>query len=292
MSVNAEYYRVFPIDLASKLNNKEAMSYLLLLFKSDFITGESNVLLETLSNLSGYDAETISNHLHKVADNSDYLSIDRRYIGKESGKPKTKNYYKVTFPAMNFIMVDSDFLDFEIEGYSKKTQHDIKGFILLIKCLCLNNTNITKFSLREIEKRIGLSYCTIQNYMKKCIDLGYIIHEKGCYRINLSYFDKDNSYIYPAGTPDLYKDIYNSILNHCSSKGVEVPPYNSKYIGRIAVKYPYLESELLKQGNDSSLEKRIPKLPDKVDSLNYFVKVLTNGIVTSDPNKSTTKFEM
>ena len=44
------HYRVFPINLGKQLSNKEAHVYLLLLFKSDYNTGESNVLLETLSN--------------------------------------------------------------------------------------------------------------------------------------------------------------------------------------------------------------------------------------------------
>ena len=60
------YYRVFPINLGKQLSNKEAYIYLLLLFKSDFKTGESNVLLETLSEEAGYKADAISDYLHKV----------------------------------------------------------------------------------------------------------------------------------------------------------------------------------------------------------------------------------
>ena len=42
-------YRLFPIKLGKLLSHKEAYAYLSLLFKSDYNTGESNVLLETLS---------------------------------------------------------------------------------------------------------------------------------------------------------------------------------------------------------------------------------------------------
>lgn len=38
-------YRIFPINAAKVLSNKEAYIYLALLFKSDFQTGESNVFL-------------------------------------------------------------------------------------------------------------------------------------------------------------------------------------------------------------------------------------------------------
>lgn len=291
MPDNSENYRVFPIDLASKLNNKEAMTYLQLLFKSDFQTGESNVLLETLSELSGYDSQTVSSHLHKVADESDCLKIERKYIGKDSGRPKTKNFYTVKIPTMNFIMVDREFLDFEIDGLSKKSKHDLKGFILLIKCVCLNNTNITKYSLRQIAEKIGLSFSTIQNYMKKCIELGYIVRENGYCRINLPYFDKGNDKHFPTGTPDLYKDIYRSISNYCIKKNCAVPPYNNDCISRIAVKYPYKESDLTdiedmalaeQYSITRQLEIRVSNLPDKIDSLNYFVKILTNDIVRNN----------
>lgn len=291
MSENSENYRVFPIDLASKLNNKEAMTYLQLLFKSDFKTGESNVLLETLSELSGYDSETASSHLHKVAEESDYLKIERKFIGRDSGKPKTKNFYTVKIPTMNFIMVDRGFLDFEIDGLSKKSQHDLKGFILLIKCVCLNNTNITKYSLRQIAPKIGLSFSTIQNYMKKCIEFGYIERENGYYKIILPYFDKGNDKHFPIGTPDLYKDIYRSISNYCIKKNCATPPYNKNCISRIAVKFPYMDSDLTDIEDKALMEQysitrqleiRIPNLPDKIDSLNYFVKILTNDIVRNN----------
>lgn len=293
MSDSPEYYRVFPIDLASKLNNKQAMTFLHLLFKADFVTGESNVLLETLSKLSSYDSETVSSHLHKVADESNYLIIERKYIGNDSGKPKTKNTYKVTYPTMNFIMVDRGFLDFEIDGLSDKAQHDLKGFILLVKCVCLNNTNITKYSLRQIAERIGLSYSTIQNNMNKCITLGYIVQENGYYRIALPYFDKGNDKQFPMGTPDLYKDIYRAISNYCIMKNCTIPPYNKDLISKIAVKYTYMESELTELGNKAiaeqysitrQLESRLPNPPDKIDSLNYFVKALTNDVARIKDN--------
>lgn len=293
MSDSPEYYRVFPIDLASKLNNRQAMTFLHLLFKADFVTGESNVLLETLSKLSGYDSETVSSHLHKVADESSYLIIERKYIGNDSGKPKTKNTYKVIYPTMNFIMVDKEFLNFEIDGLSDKAQHDLKGFILLVKCVCLNNTNITKYSLRQIAERIGMSYSTIQRYMAKCIELEYIVQENGYYRITLPHFDKGNDKQFPMGTPDLYKDIYRAISNYCIMKNCTIPPYNKDFISKIAVKYTYLESELTDLGDKATaeqfsitrqLEIRLPNPPDKIDSLNYFVKVLTNDVVHINDN--------
>lgn len=279
---DASYYRVFPVNLGKQLSNKEAYIYLLLLFKSDYNTGESNVLLETLSKEAGYDADTVSGYLHKA---KDYVDITRQYIKTENGLPKTKNFYKVHIPSKDFIMVSRSFLDLHFENLTLKEETDIKGFILLVKCICLNNCNLTFYSLRKMAALLSLSYGTIQKNMKKCIELNLIEPYKGCYRIMLDCFDKGNTNYFPKGTPPLYKEIYNIIDLFCQTKGLETPPYKRDLIGQIAVEYPYTWQDL-KQANDIEfikrhsvkfqLAQRFPNLNEPVNSLNYFVKVLTN----------------
>lgn len=276
------------------------MTFLNLLFKSDFENGKSNVLLDTLAETSGYNAETISGHLHKIEGIGDFLKIERKCIGMVNGIPKTKNYYTTAIPTKDFIIVDKGFADFEIDELPKKAQHDIKGFIILIKCLCVNNTNITFYSLRQIEQRIGLSYATIQNLMKKCRELGLIVQTDKGYEIKLPYFDKGNSRIYPNGTPDLYKSIYKEITSFCTFHKIIVPPYKAEYISKIAVRFPYKEEELagiddtdlqMKFSLKHQLEKRLPMPPKEIKSLNYFVKVLTSEkLANSTTDKSTDYF--
>ncbi len=273
------------------------MTFLNLLFKSDFENGKSNVLLDTLAETSGYNTETISGHLHKIEGIGDFLKIERKCIGIVNGIPKTKNYYTTAIPTKDFIIVDKGFADFEIDGLSKKAQHDIKGFIILIKCLCLNNTNAAFYSLRQIEQRIGLSYATIQNLMKKCRELGFIVQADKGYEIKLPYFDLGNARIYPNGTPDLYKSIYKEITNFCIFHKINVPSYKAEYISKIAVRFPYKEEEL--KGIDDTnlqmnyslkyqLEKRLPMPPKEIRSLNYIVKVLTSEkLETSTTDKNT-----
>jgi Mn-dependent DtxR family transcriptional regulator len=196
------YYRVFPISLGKQLSNKEAHVYLLLLFKSDYNTGESNVLLETLSKEAGYNADTVSGYLHK-AKRLGYVDITPQYIKAENGQPKTKNFYKVHIPPKDFIMVSRSFLDLHFDNLTLKEETDIKGFILLVKCICLNNCNLTFYSLREMAKHLKISYATIQKNMKKCIKLKLIEPHKDGYRIMLDCFDKGNTNYFPKGTPPL-----------------------------------------------------------------------------------------
>ena len=127
-------YRIFPISISKNLSNKEAYIYLSLLFKSDYKTGESNVLLETLSKETGYDSETVSGYLHKAKEYR-YIEITQKTCGKkEDGSTKTKNFYKIHIPQKDFIMVNRKFLDFHIENLSIKEETDLKGFILLHYC--------------------------------------------------------------------------------------------------------------------------------------------------------------
>ena len=293
-------YRLFPINLGKQLSNKEAYAYCSLLFKSDYNTGESNVLLETLSNEVGYSADTVSDYLHKAKDLG-YVDITRQYIKKENGQPKTKNFYKVRIPSKDFIMVSRSFLDLHFDNLTLCEETDIKGFVLLIKCICLNNCNMTFYSLREIAKHLSLSYGTIQKYINKCIELNLIKRYKNCYRITLDCFDKGNTGYFPKGTQPLYKEIYNVIDLFCQTKGVATPPYNAKLIGLIAVEYPYTRMEL-KQIDDIDfikkysikykLSQRLPNLNEPINSLNYFVKVLTNKSFEIPPKKEPLKVVM
>lgn len=301
MKVDDEnYYRVFPINLGKQLTNKEAYIYLLLLFKSDYKTGESNVLLETLSEGTGYSADTVSGYLH-TAEKLGFLDITREYTKTGNEQPKTKNFYKVHIPPKNFIMVSKSFIDLHFDNLTLKEETDIKGFILLVKCICLNCCNQTFYSLRKMAAHLKISYSTIQKCMNRCIEMKLIKPYKNGYIIMLDCFDKGNTNYFPKGTPPLYKDIYNTIDLFCQTKGIATPPYKRKFISMIAAKYPETERDLQKYNDIEVIKKyslrfqlaqRLPNLEGDINSLNYFVKVLTNKVYTIKPKKEPMHFTM
>ena len=282
-------FRLFPISIVQHLKHMEAYTYLVLLFKSDFETGESNVLLETLSNEIGYTSETVSKYLHKAE--GKYVEITSHHSIKADGSPMTKNFYKVIKPTKDFIIVNREFLDLHFPSLSLKEEADLKGFILLVKCLCYNNCNLTYYSLRKMDNELTICYATIQKMMKQCRELNLIAYdeEKECYIIMLDCFDLGNTGFFPKGTPVLYKDIYNTIDQFCLSKGVKTPRYDKKLIAMIAAKYPETRKDIAKiykQTGDMKfvkrnlisyqLAQRLPTLDEPINSLNYFVKVLLN----------------
>ena len=284
-------YRIVPIKLAQSVSNKEIYSYLALLFKSDFKSGKSNVLLETLSAMTGYNAETVSSHLHKIAELG-YIKIDT----KPCGEQKTKNFYTIDIPTEDFIMVNKSLLDLHLNDMVNKDATDIKGFLVLIKSICLNNTNTTLYSLRKMAEHLKLSFPTIQKLMKKCLGLNLIDKVDNSYQITVDCFDKGNTYKYPLNTSHLYKATYETIRKFCKEKGFEAPPYKKEYIARIAVHFTLTEKELEEIGDaeftrkyslKSALERRIKDFKEPVNSLNYFVTVLTNDPVKIEPQRAT-----
>ena len=289
-------YRIVPVKLAQSVSNKEIYSYLALLFKSDFKSGKSNVLLETLSAMTGYNAETVSSHLHKIAELG-YVKIET----KPCNEMKTKNFYTIDIPTEDFVMVNKSLLELHLNGMGIKEATEIKGFLVLIKSVCLNNTNTTLYSLRKMEKHLKLSYPTIQKLMKKCLDLNLIDKVDGGYRITVDCFDKGNTYKYPHNTPRLYKATYETIRKFCKEMGFEAPPYKKEYIAQIAVHFTLTEKEIEEIGDaeytrkyslKAALERRIKNFKEPVNSLNYFVKVLTNDLVKLEPPKEKLSFIM
>lgn len=296
-------FRLFPISIAQHLNNKEAYTYLVLLFKSDFETGESKVLLETLSKEIGYTSETVSKYLHKAE--GKFVEIAPHHGIKANGNPMTKNFYKVIKPTKNFIIVNREFLDLHFVTLSLKEEADIKGFILLVKCICLNNCNFTYYSLRDMDKHLKISYATIQKLVKRCEELGLIVKDKGCYKIKLDCFDLGNTAYFPKNTPALYKDIYDTIAQFCLSKGFEAPPYDRKYIAKIAAKYALTKkeiSEIYKQTKEKDfvkrnyipyiLQQRLQDLDEPINSLNYFVQVLCGKKYEKAPKREPYEYHL
>lgn len=289
---NNIHYRILSREVAKLLSNKEIYVYLVLLFKSDFHTGVSHVTQETLSKLTGYPEDTVSRYLEKV-EQYKFIDIQTSQIGQTTGgRPKNKNTYYNKIPTHNFIMVQKELLDLNINGLSLKKQSEIKGFLLLIKCVCLNNGNITLYGLNKITEEISLSYVTIQKLMVKCKKLGLIIDNpngKG-YLITGDYFDIGNTkFRYPKGTPIDYKLIYEEIYYYLIGKGQREPPiYKRSFISNIATRY-YSSQRFAEHPNISNmlnlmveLENRIPKITKPIKSLNYICKALLGRTVKAE----------
>ena len=150
--------------MAGKLKPKEAYLFYCLALKSDFVTYESDIKQETLTNEYGIkDVDQIREWLYK------FQSYGLLRIIKSNIKGKYGNFQRCRY----ILNTDNYVLISEILK-SEPISTQLKGFLILLKCKCLNGTNSTLYNQNQLAKEFGISVGTISNYMKEAIDNAYI----------------------------------------------------------------------------------------------------------------------
>ena len=157
-------YRKITELLAGRLKPKEAYLFYCLALKSDFITNESYITQEGLAKFYGIkDVDQIREWLYKFQSKG-LLTIVK---SKVKGQYGTFRKCKYILNADHYNLI-SDLLKEE------PVSSQLKGFLILLKCKCLNGTNITKFSQNQLAKELGISTGAISQYMKEAIDNDYV----------------------------------------------------------------------------------------------------------------------
>ena len=150
--------------MAGKLKPKEAYLFYCLAMKSDFRTNLSNIKQKSLAEYYGIkDTDQISDWLYKFQ-SCGLLRIIKFNTKGQYGKFQRCKYQLNTD---NYVFI-SEIL------HDEPISNQLKGFLILLKCKCLNGTNTTKYSQNQLAKELGLSTGTISNYMKQAIANGYI----------------------------------------------------------------------------------------------------------------------
>lgn len=150
--------------MAGKLKPKEAYLFYCLAMKSDFRTNLSNIKQKSLAEYYGIkDTDQISDWLYKFQSQG-LLRIIKLNVKGQYGKFHRCKYQLNTD---NYVFISEVLHDEPIKN-------QLKGFLILLKCKCLNGTNTTKYSQNQLAKELGIATGTISNYMKQAIDNGYI----------------------------------------------------------------------------------------------------------------------
>lgn len=298
--MNQVLYRILPIDALQQLKLQPAFFLCVLYFKSDFKTGHSDVLRETLAELTHCHPDTVSKWTDQLA-SLGFLHKRPYRVKSADGKWKNRNEYILPIPEKDFIMVNEDFLDLRFEGLDEKVAVCLKGFLLKLKAACLNNSNDTLYTLEELAKAMGICRSTVQKYMGISKKLGIVDKLEGGYRIKLRCFDKGNCPTLPKGTPKAYREAYREIDRFCRSMQLPTPKYERKYIAQLLARYPESEEQLRKTGDAEFVErhslraqlyKRLGSIKKPVRSLKYVVKALTNKDIPEPGEKPATEYIM
>lgn len=270
MDIDKLSYRRVRNDLHKHLNNKEAAVLLALVFHADYQTGVSHVIHRTVVEKTGIPESSLKKYLKQLKEKG-IINMTSYYDGvTPKGQPRHLTDYFIQMPDIYYIMVSRKLFDLKLEGMELKEISFIQGFILLLKCLCMNFTDTTLYSYRKMSEHMLLSYATIAKMMKLCLEYGLVSrYEEGKgYSIRKGLFYNG----YPPMTIPKeavrYRDIYSVIYEFCKSRRVVCPPFESSLLERISMFgcTPQMLRELY--------EKRCPELPEKISSLNYFVKIM------------------
>ena len=226
---------------------------------SNHKTNISHVTEEKLSLLTGLDERTIRRSIKRL---KGVGCLTVQTIVKEDadrGFIKRNSYY-IKSTSKDYFFLDNGF-------FKKNYPAKIAGFLLLLKAVCLNNTDTVQWSNSQIAKAVGLSRNTVIALLNECRRLGLIkTIEKG-YELTAGCFINHSIRKTAAG-------IYKEICEFCKSQGTIPPNWDKRAMSVLLTKYnavglPASEPITITY----QLNKRCRNLPEKV-SLPYFIKAL------------------
>ena len=242
-------------------NSKPVDIYVWAIIKccSNHKTNISHITEEKLSLLTGLDERTIRRSIKRLKD-AGYLTVQTT-IKEDADRGFIKrNTYYIAPIKTNYFFLDNSF-------FQKNYPAKIAGFLLLLKAICLNNTDTIQWSISQIAKGIGLSRNTITALIKECQQLGLIKPISNGYELTAGCFINSSVKKTNAG-------IYKELCEFCQSKGVTPPNWDKRAMSVLLTKYNAIG--LLRTEPISityQLNKRCKTLPEKA-SLPYFIKVL------------------
>lgn len=226
---------------------------------SNHKTNISHVTEEKLSLLTGLDERTIRRSIKRLKD-AGWLTVQTTMNEDASRGFIRRNSYYIKSTSKDYFLLDNSF-------FKKNYPAKIAGFLLLLKAICLNNTDTVQWSNSQIAKAIGLSRNTTTALLNECRQLGLIkAIEKG-YELTAGCFINSAVRKTAAG-------IYKEICEFCKSKSITPPIWDKRAMSVLLTKYNAIDVPNTEPISLTyQLDKRCKNLPEKV-SLPYFIKAL------------------
>lgn len=226
---------------------------------SNHKTNISHITEEKLSLLTGLDERTIRRSIKRLKD-AGYLTVQTTVKEDADRGFIKRNTYYIKPEKSNYFFLDNSYFK---RNYPAK----IAGFLLLLKAICLNNTDTIQWSISQIAKGIGLSRNTTTALLNECLQLRLIKPISNGYELTAGCFINSSVKKTNAG-------IYKEICDFCKVKGVAVPKWDKRAMSVLLTKYNAIGLSNIEPISIAyQLDKRCENLPEKV-SLPYFIKVL------------------
>lgn len=243
-------------------------------FCSNYRSGESHVTQEKLKTLTGLPLRTIQSIISRLRE-TNLITVETLQIGKQK-----LNVYRFNLRPANFFLVKNSF-------YYTNIDQKGKGFLLLIKSLCINNTNTTLYNRTQIAKELGQDRNTVSKMINNLVEKNMLLELDQGFSLPANYFplyskDKTSKFGYEKLRSE-DKFVLNTILDFCNEKGSILFAPDLKPLKIIFAYYPF-QKRNFENLNDEDfikshylpevLKTRCATLPPKIESLNYFLTVL------------------
>lgn len=254
-------YRIIDRNIAGKLSANETYTLFCLLSKSDYTTGLSHIKQETLKDIIGIKKiDTLQSHLSKFYELNILRKKTRGHIG-DKGYFKT-NIYHYQIPTDNWVRINLDLIK------NQNIPSKVKGFLILLKCLCVNNTNLLNYNKSQISRLLNIDIKTIRSYINLSLELKLIEETDSGFRIlNKSILEDYKTPTVPKSYMDHHIDYYYLIYNFCIENNLPIPRFDDYLVMKLLINYD----------NDFIIEKleaNIDKFKNrKYLTLEYLVKV-------------------
>ena len=279
-------YIVISKKIANKLignnKNRDAYIYAYIRLCSNFKTGISNVKERKLSELTGVPEGSISEAIGRLKEAGLFKVEDYSFRGTNT--PITRNRYYFDLNPVIFFYVKNEFFYEDIEA-------ELKGFLLRLKTICINDTNFTLYSVNRIAKELHSDNKTIRKYMDLAIKKQRIKELKKGFAI------LDTNILPRWCENERHDEIYDTISRYCILKGTIPPPMAKDLLSRLSMLFPESDTEVSDRIHENptaldviknkyslqrNLERRCKRLPKQIDSLEYFITVLGGKEVKPD----------
>jgi hypothetical protein len=247
--------------------------YLLAYIKlcTNYYTGISKITQPKMSEKIGIPVSTIKNMISRLKD-SNLVDVETRFIDG-----KWHNTYKFNLKPANFFFINPRFFH---------TSHSarIKGFLLLLKSICLDNSNRTYYNKTTIAKILHQDRALVPKLITECLQLNLLLELEEGFELPTNFFDiygtdkskSERKNYEQLNTTEAF--ILSAIVNHCNIKGTMLFAPHLGPIKTIAAKYyqkeKYENDDLNLLYLPAVLDKKCENLPLKIESLNYFLEVL------------------
>lgn len=192
-------YNVRVTESVKQLSVRETYFYYCLLLCTDFNNMVSFAKQDFLSRFSGIDKKLIQDYLKKFKELG-IIKIYKRRVESDNHIFDRNTYY----------LSDNHFVLVSNKLYSEPISKDLIGFLILFKCICLNGTNFSKYSIREMADNLKISKNTVNKYLKEAIAKDYIVKDKKKKAYKLT---RDDLFIITPESPfAVIKRIYPEVL--------------------------------------------------------------------------------